>query len=107
MASAGLRTDTPGGYVRIALRRHLGRCYPLRALGAGDVRGRRQQPRGGAQAAGRPASSDGCRSDVPSPRATTGTLAAATHRPSTPNAGPIERMDAKQVWRAALGELQV
>jgi chromosomal replication initiator protein len=24
-----------------------------------------------------------------------------------PNAGPIERMDAKQVWRAALGELQV
>ena len=25
----------------------------------------------------------------------------------TPNAGPIERMDAKQVWRAALGELQV
>src|SRR5213596_1321265 len=31
----------------------------------------------------------------------------ATH-PSPPStAGPIERMDAKQVWRAALGELQV
>ena len=50
-ASVGLRTDTPREYVRIALRRDLGRCYPLRALGAGDVRGRRQQPRGGVQAA--------------------------------------------------------
>ncbi len=45
------RTDTPGGYVRIALRRRRARCYPLRALGAGDVRGRRQQPREVAKAA--------------------------------------------------------
>ena len=63
-----LCTDTPWGYAGIALRRRLGRCYPLRALGAGDVRGRRQQPSGGGGAgSGRPASSDGRRSDVPPP----------------------------------------
>ena len=41
------------------------------------------------------------------PRTHPGTVPAASHQPSTPYAGPIERMDAKQVWRAALGELQV
>jgi chromosomal replication initiator protein len=34
------------------------------------------------------------------------TLVEHTYLPSS-SAGPIERMDAKQVWRAALGELQV
>jgi chromosomal replication initiator protein len=35
------------------------------------------------------------------------TVADATYRPPTEDQGPIDRMDAKQVWRAALGELQV
>ena len=36
--------DTPREYDRIALRRPSGRCYPLRALGAGDVRGSPPKP---------------------------------------------------------------
>ena len=36
--------DTPREYRRIALRRPSGRCYPLRALGAGDVRGSPPKP---------------------------------------------------------------
>jgi hypothetical protein len=103
------RTYTPWEYARIALRRDLGRCYPLRALGAGDVRGRRQQASWRGAAAGRPASSKGRRSDVrPPTRHDPGPWPAApVHTRQTPNAGPIDRMDAKQVWRAALGELQV
>ena len=41
------------------------------------------------------------------PRPLARTLVNATHPPSPRTTGPIERMDAKQVWRAALGELQV
>ena len=37
--------DTPGEYCGIALRRPAGRCYPLRTLDAGDLRGSSQPPR--------------------------------------------------------------
>jgi hypothetical protein len=40
----GDRPYTPWGYRRIALRRTAGRCYPLRALDAGDVRGSPRKP---------------------------------------------------------------
>ena len=73
-----LRTDTPWGYVRIALRRHLGRCYPLRALGAGDVRGRRQSGLVEGRGSGRPASSEDVDRTFHRSRASTGTLAAAS-----------------------------
>ena len=76
-----LRTYTPREYARIALRLRLGRCYPLRALGAGDVRGRRQQASWRGAGSGRPASSDGCpigrpTAHAPRPRP----LAAAHHQ---------------------------
>ncbi len=64
-----LRTYTPREYARIALRLRLGRCYPLRALGAGDVRGRRQQASWRGAGSGRPASSDGCPIGRPTARA--------------------------------------
>ncbi len=53
----------------IALRRRSGRCYPLRALGAGDVRGRPSRPPDrGPRAARRPARRTDVRFATPRPR---------------------------------------
>ena len=108
-SDVGLRRAThrySPGVSRIALRRHSGRCYPLRALGAGDVRGSPRSPTrilGKRRRAVPPA---GFVSDARGPWPRYPVLANATHsRPA--QAGSHRRMDAKQVWRAALGELQV
>ena len=78
----GPRTDTPWGYARNRLATATARCYPLRALGAGDVRGRRQRPLEEAQAA-----SSGLRqmSSATSgrPRTRDQTVADATYQPVT------------------------
>ena len=48
-----------------------------------------------------------CLSERARPRPRSATVENATHQPSSHTAGSHRRMDAKQVWRAALGELQV
>ena len=106
--SIGPCDDTPREYRRIALRRPSGRCYPLRALGAGDVRGSPPKPRSGSSGTSsnrcqRTAASE-TRAD-PWPRARPWPTLPINRPPIT--AGSHRRMDAKQVWRAALGELQV
>ena len=98
---------SPGvsGCAGIALRAILGRCYPLAGPRRREVRGSLRQ------------TSEGPRSG-PSPASRSVPIGAHATRPEPApwpplpidrprNTGPIERMDAKQVWRAALGELQV
>ena len=100
--------DTPREYDRIALRRPFRRCYPLRAHRRRDACGRPGIP--ATRAPGnthrpvrrRPSRE---RSHAPAPRPVPWSTL-PIHRPPRIT-GPIERMDAKQVWRAALGELQV
>ena len=105
---SGLRTDTPGGIAELPCSA-VGRCYPLRAFGAGNARG---SPRGSSETDPR-----GAR-ETPGAADLFETLAAPTPVVQADWATPsstvilkpqdlIERMDAKQVWRAALGELQV
>ena len=99
--SAALHSDTPQEYDRIALRRASGRRDPLRALGAGDVRGNSPKPRSGTRDA-----IDRCHQGPTNVRrATPGidlSVVKATHHP-TNRIATDRRMDAKQVWRAALG----
>ena len=107
--SGASHVDTPREYdenrLAAALRAVLSSPGPRRR----DVAGAPRQPRTGSSGT----SLDRCRGrHDPSTRATPGvsipSVADATHRPSTSQRRiPIERMDAKQVWRAALGELQV
>ena len=99
----------PRGYAQIALRRRTRRCYPLRALGAGTLAGDSSGPEIGGlgNARNRPASArtlyGRSRPRLQSSRTAGRRYLSTVTEPQ----GPIERMDAKQVWRAALGELQV
>src|SRR3954452_12610303 len=101
------RSDTPYRYGEIALRRPSGRCYPLRALGAGDVRGTTRSLLIGTHwtRVGRPHDGSHETSAGLASIPLRGRRDLPTFPPQTQ--GPIYRMDAKQVWRAALGELQV
>src|SRR4029079_9263244 len=101
--------DTPGEYARIALRRPRAPVYCSPASGAGTPRGTLRE-----EARRTPA---WCRKDPPagSPRCPPRSGPAVVvicrrpHHPSQPSSFGITivGMDAKQVWRAALGELQV
>ena len=95
------------GYRRIALRRRTRRCYPLRALGAGTLAGDLGRPREEASGTASPARRMGVSSArdpaLPTRMFRSRPYLSTTHR----DQGHTERMDAKQVWRAALGELQV
>src|SRR6185369_11264863 len=101
------RTDTPVEYRKIALRLPSGRCYPLRALGAGDVQGIPPGVPTGSSGSHRPVPKQTACPSARDPRPRSATVENATHQPSPHTAGSHRRMDAKQVWRAALGELQV
>src|SRR5262245_51998081 len=101
--------DTPGEYARIALRRPADEVYCSPASGAGTPRETlREEAR---------RTPSWCRMDPPagSPRrrqwsgVRVGVFCRRLHHPSQPSSPriTIARMDAKQVWRAALGELQV
>ena len=117
-ASAGVagRRGLPGAHARILpggiagspCDGPYGRCYPLRALGAGTPAGHPGTPTirdPGTQHSRRRRPS---RASLQCPRLLASrSLANATHPRPTSITGHIERMDAKQVWRAALGELQV
>ena len=98
--------DTPGEYARIALRRPRAPVYCSPASGAGTPRGTLRE-----EARRTPA---WCRKDPPagSPRRPVlgprSRYLSTAHHPSQPSTRDHDRrMDAKQVWRAALGELQV
>ena len=106
-ARAASRTDTPGEYARIALRQPSGRCYPLRALGAGDVRRDPQEARPGSSGTSSAGATSASARRARTPGSRFPTVVNATHHPTDRSAGSHRRMDAKQVWRAALGELQV
>src|SRR4051794_24784726 len=99
---------TPRGYCTNPLRRPRSRCYPLRALGAGGARGwlrdRWSEVPEPLRLNRHPAASQRPnRRAFPCPRrvARDSSIRHCIDRQN------IDRMDAKQVWRAALGELQV
>ena len=98
-------TDTPWGYGDRAerLARPVGAVLSFAGPRRRDARGRPRQDLRRSRRQRSPAA-DGRRA-TPIHRFPEPALVTATHRQS-PNAGPID-MDAKQVWRAALGELQV
>src|SRR3954451_4666823 len=98
--------DTPLEYDRIALRPRFGRCYPLRALDAGDVRGTTKTATRFVGNTVQPGAANGTFRACATQR-TVITLADATRQRPLDTTGSHRRMDAKQVWRAALGELQV
>ena len=85
----------------------IGRCYPLgpSAPGRCGKPGNPNDP--GPGSALRPVADGHSEITRVPPAHRLRSLANATHPPSPRTTGPIERMDAKQVWRAALGELQV
>ena len=103
-AGAGrLPHDTPWGYARIALRRPRAPVYCSPASGAGTPRGtlREEARRSPAWCQGNPSSGSAATSSLGRTR--------GRRYPSQPMhlQDHDRRMDAKQVWRAALGELQV
>src|SRR4051794_40520274 len=99
---------TPRGYCTNPLRRPRSRCYPLRALGAGGARGwlrdRWSEVPEPLRLNRHPAASQRPnRRAFPCPRRVARD-SSIRHFIDRQN---IDRMVAKQVWRAALGELQV
>jgi chromosomal replication initiator protein len=103
------RSDTPREYAGIALRRPSGRCYPHRALGAGTFAGQAPDTRISGDLERRPAEPETLRVPLVVRFFATplGPLWRPIHPSNTLDRDIIDRMDAKQVWRAALGELQV
>ena len=101
----------PGEYARNRLATaRSGRCYPHRALGAGTLAGQALGTVRSRVLERRPADAD----DPPSPSfadprdpASARLVRRPIHPHSSLDRDIIDRMDAKQVWRAALGELQV
>ena len=98
--SRGRLRDTPWGYARIALRPLAGAVYCSRALGAGTPR--ETSPRGTRQR-----NREGCPWYVARNSALLSRGTALPIAATSSTRYPIDHMDAKQVWRAALGELQV
>ena len=92
--------DTPREYARIALRPLAGAVYCSRALRRRDAAGGLSEGDPPALRAGRCPWSVARRSPRSGPQSTLPIAA-------PPTRNPIDHMDAKQVWRAALGELQV
>ena len=108
--AGGADAILPGEYAGIALRRPFGRCYPPGPSAPGRSRVRPSDTRISGDLERRPADA-GDPSEIRASPVLRDPARSADRRPirpsSTMDRDTIDRMDAKQVWRAALGELQV